>query len=158
MKINSNDYVRMERALEVYHLTGTRLSDLQANHAFGESKFDSIKIGLRIDKKTLEERIKSRTFNMLESGLITEVENLLHKGYGRDVKPLKSIGYKEVLDYLDGRLQYNELYEQIVMNTKRLAKKQMTWLKKDIEIKWFDVPYDYGVIKKQIDKFYNQNY
>lgn len=156
-RINCNDYVRMERALEVYHLTGVRLSDLQTGHAFGERKYNSLKIGLRINKKTLEERIKSRTAKMIDSGLIREVENLVQKGYGKNAKPLKSIGYKEVLDYLDGRIIQDELFDLIVKNTKRLAKKQMTWLKRDSDIKWFDVPYDYNDIKREIDFFYNDN-
>lgn len=154
-RINCNDYVRMERALEVYHTSGVKLSELQINHAFSERKFNILKIGLRTDKKTLDENIKSRTSKMLESGLIREVENILHKGYPKNIKPLKSIGYKEAIEYLDGRMDLNKLYEQIVKNTKRLAKKQMTWLKRDTNIKWFDVPYDYNSIKEGIDTFYN---
>lgn len=154
-KINSNDYVRMERALEVYHLTGFKLSDLQKNHGFRERRYEVLKLGLHVDKLHLDKFIEARTNNMLDRGLVSEVEDLLDKGYSKDIKPLKSIGYKEVLEYLSGEIDIENMKRLIIKNTKRLAKKQMTWLKRDKEIKWFNYPYIYHDVKMEIDHFYN---
>jgi tRNA dimethylallyltransferase len=155
-RINCKDYVRLERALEVFHITGVKISELQKKHSFNDKKYDVLKIGLDLEKDKLNKIIESRMADMLNKGLIQEVQNLLMVGYSKDMKPLKSIGYKEVVDYLSGTIDLDNMKKQIVINTKRLAKKQMTWLKRDKDIKWFNVPFDYNHIKKEIELFYDK--
>lgn len=89
-----------------------------------------------MEKVDLIPRVEKRTENMLEAGLIKEVENLIQEGF-RDWSPLQSVGYKECLDFLSGEISSDkELKEKIVMNTLRLAKKQRTWFQRDADIRW----------------------
>jgi len=154
-KIEPNDYIRVERALEVYFLTGNKMSDLQTRHAFKKREYDVLKIGLRIDKKLLIQSIENRLNSMLDKGLIDESRDLIGKGYKNQLKPLQSIGYKEIFDYLDGFIDLEKAKKLILRNTRRLAKRQMTWLNKDKEIIWYDFPYDRIKIKDEIKDFYN---
>ena len=128
---------RIVRALEVYHLTGTPISVLQQQRAsFG---FIPVFAGLQWDRKTLYDRIDTRTDHMLADGLVNEVENLRKMGYDEDTNSLQTVGYKEVLMYLHGRLDYPSMVELIKRNSRRYAKRQLTWFRSDNRIRWFDV-------------------
>ena len=142
-KIHPNDYVRTERALEVNYLTGQKMSELQSEHSFQDQHYDYLKIGIHLDREALRDRIDQRVDLMINKGLVSEVEQLRARGYESELKPMQSIGYKEINQYLDGDISLEEAVELIKRDTKRFAKRQMTWLRKDNEIKWLELDEDY---------------
>ncbi|MGH7850231.1 MAG: tRNA (adenosine(37)-N6)-dimethylallyltransferase MiaA [Thermodesulfobacteriota bacterium] len=142
-RIHPNDYIRTERALEVYYVTGERMSHLQSLHEFGERDYEYIKIGIAVERGELRGRIDARVDKMMDEGLVEEVEKLRLMGYGPELKPMQSIGYKEINRYLDGEIGLEEAVVLIKRDTKRFAKRQMTWLKRDKEINWFELPRDF---------------
>ncbi|MCK4980863.1 MAG: tRNA (adenosine(37)-N6)-dimethylallyltransferase MiaA [Candidatus Delongbacteria bacterium] len=139
---------RIHRALEVFHFTGKRLSELHKEHQ--EKKFfQPIYIGLNLDREILYERINSRVLTMINEGLIQEVEFLANK-YGSDLKRLrKTIGYKEVVQFLNGVISKDAMIDEIQKNTRHFAKRQITWFKRIEEVKWFE-PGRVGEIKKHV--------
>ena len=137
-RINPNDYVRIERALEVYHTTGERMSDHHRRHGFSEQRFNALKIGLLGDRERLRRTIDERVDAMIDCGWVEEVEAIRARGYGPDLKPMKAIGYKRINEFLDGRLDFKTAVEKIKTDTKRFSKRQSTWLRADEDIKWFD--------------------
>ena len=137
-RINPNDYVRIERALEVYHTTGERMSDHQRRHGFAEQRFNALKIGLLGDRERLRLSIDERVDAMINRGWVEEVKAIRAMGYGPDLKPMKSIGYRRINEFLDGRLDFRAAVEGIKTDTKRFSKRQSTWLRADEEINWFD--------------------
>jgi tRNA dimethylallyltransferase len=153
-RIHPNDYVRAERALEVNYLTGQKMSELQAVHSFGEQDYEYIKIGIALDREILKDRINERVDIMIEQGLVEEVKKLREMGYTGNLKPMQSIGYKEVNQFLDGEIDLNEAVELIKRDTKRFAKRQMTWLRKDEEINWFEKNNDLDQIIDKAREFF----
>ena len=137
-RIHPNDYVRTERALEVNYLTGQKMSELQAVHSFQDQDYEYLKIGISLDREILKERIDQRVDQMIEEGLVEEVRQLRDLGYINNLKPMQSIGYKEINQFLDGDIELGAAVELIKRDTKRFAKRQMTWLRKDSEINWFE--------------------
>ena len=137
-RINPNDYVRIERALEVHHVTGERMSDHQRRHGFAEQRFNALKIGLLGDRERLRRAIDERVDAMIDRGWVEEVEAIRAMGYGPHLKPMKSIGYRRINEFLDGRLDFKTAVENIRTDTKRFSKRQSTWLRADEEINWFD--------------------
>ena len=153
-RIDANDYVRMERALEVYHLTGIKMSQLQKEHSFSEKQYDVFKIGIDIEREILKKIIETRLDKMFEDGFTDEVIKLREMGYDKKLKPMQSIGYKEINDYLDGTISIETAKEKININTRRLAKRQMTWLRRDKDIKWYRLPDAYARIIDDLKQFY----
>ena len=135
--IHPNDYVRIERALEVYYLTGSRMSQLQSEHNYCGDRYDALKIGLYDERERLRERVGARVEGMIERGLVGEVKGLLEMGYSPGLKPLNSIGYKEIISHLAGDIPLVRAIELIERNTNRLAKRQMTWLRVERDMEWF---------------------
>ena len=154
-RIHPNDTFRVIRALEVFHLTGKSISEQHQNHQFKESYFNVLKIGLTRDRKELYDRIERRVDLMITSGLAEEVKSLLTKGYPPTIKPFQSLGYKQVLGFLQGETDMDEAVQLIKRNTKRYAKRQITWFKKDAEIKWVTLPNQSPEIGEIIKKFLN---
>ena len=150
--IHPNDRVRITRALEVMELTGRPFSILASDHSFKAREFSSIKICLYHDREILYERINRRCIKMFESGLVEETEKLLRKGYSPDLKPLKSIGYRHAVDFLYKQRSYKESIELLQRDTRRYAKRQITWFKADPEMMWFS-PDESGDIVKRIEDF-----
>jgi tRNA dimethylallyltransferase len=129
---------RIIRALEVYYVTGKPLSEWHENKA--EVSFDTFQVGLNWDRKVLYDRINKRVDIMLEEGLIDEIKKLKENNYHyKTYNSLNTVGVKEVFDYLDGKTSVEEMTALIKMNTRRYAKRQMTWFRKDKNIKWIDV-------------------
>jgi tRNA dimethylallyltransferase len=153
-KIHPNDYVRIERALEVNYLTGQKMSELQSRHSFQEQDFEYLKIGISLYRESLRERIDERVDAMMEAGLVGEVKRLRDMGYTSDLKPMQSIGYKEINQFLDGDVDLERAIELIKRDTKRFAKRQMTWLRKDNEIIWFETDRDNKQILDIAGKFF----
>ncbi len=129
---------RVIRALEVYFASGKKMSELQQHKI--EINFRTVQVGLYLDRKFLYERINKRVEEMIEAGLIDEVERLKSNGYDwRTYNSLNTVGIKEVFGYLEGQLEYKEMVDLIKQNTRRYAKRQMTWFKGDSRILWLEV-------------------
>jgi len=137
-KIHPNNLKRVIRALEVYYLTGKPISQLQVEMK-PEINFETVQVGLNWDRKKLYRRIEKRVDEMIERGLIDEVRKLRELGYDKNLNSLQTVGYKEVFDYLDGLISYDEMVYLIKRNSRRYAKRQLTWFRQDKRIIWVDV-------------------
>ncbi|CUU07068.1 tRNA dimethylallyltransferase [Candidatus Kryptobacter tengchongensis] len=137
-KIHPNNLKRIIRALEVYYLTGKPISQLQ-KEVKPEINFNAVQIGLKWDRKKLYKRIEERVNEMLNKGLIDEVKNLRTLGYDKNLNSLQTVGYKEVFNYLDGLITYDEMVYLIKRNSRRYAKRQLIWFRQDKRIIWVDV-------------------
>lgn len=134
-KISANDRKRIIRALEVFHLSGQPFSQTQRAR---ESGYELLCIGLAMERPLLYRRIEERVERMLADGLIAEVDALRRQGYGLHNKALNSLGYRQVLLWQEGRLNYEAMVDAIKTETRRFAKRQMTWFKRDPRIHWID--------------------
>lgn len=129
---------RIIRALEVYFASGKRMSELQQNKI--DINFRTVQVGLYLERKLLYDRINKRVDAMIENGLMDEVERLKSNGYHwQTYNSLNTVGIKEVFGYLEGQLEYKDMIEMIKQNTRRYAKRQMTWFKADTRILWLEV-------------------
>ena len=137
-RIHPNNIVRVIRALEVYELTGTPMSELQQQWHPEKQRYPFIAFCLTMPRALLYRRIEQRVDVMLANGLVAEVESLLAAGYARGTVALQSFGYRELIAYLDGECTYLEAVEQLKQNTRRFAKRQLTWFRKDTRIEWID--------------------
>jgi tRNA dimethylallyltransferase len=139
-KIKPGDSYRILRAIEILraHPRGT-LTEIRAKFEASRppSPFRVSKVGIFRPREILRERVTQRTRQMLKNGLIDEVKALREKGF-KMWAPLSSVGYRETQDYLDGRLKLEDLEPLIITSTMQLAKRQMTWFKRDLSIRWFD--------------------
>jgi tRNA dimethylallyltransferase len=151
-RIHPNDTFRIIRALEVNHLTGEPISVQQARHGFAEQPYTVLKTGLRMDRERLYERINQRVDAMIQQGLLEEVKNLLSAGYSPELKTMQSIGYRHMVDYLEHRLAWDEAVRTLKRDTRRYAKRQMTWLKGDGDVHWFE-PGQIRKMQKKITVF-----
>ena len=136
--IHPHDLHRIVRALEVFEVTGQRISELRraSRRTFGV--FDPMMVGLALDRVVLCRRIGDRVDAMIVQGLMDEVRGLLDMGYGPNLNALRTVGYQEVFPYLEGRQTLRATIEAIKRNTKRYAKRQMTWFRRDGRIRWLD--------------------
>jgi tRNA dimethylallyltransferase len=133
---------RIMRALEVKLSTGKSVLSFHSSAKKNRS-FDIIKIGLHLPKEELHARINTRTEQMIEAGLVKEVEALVAQ---KNLNALKTVGYSEIFDYLDNKISLDEAVELIKKNTRHYAKRQMTWFKKDASVKWIH-PADWQELK-----------
>jgi tRNA dimethylallyltransferase len=134
--IHQNDYYRLQRALGIWRTKGISISDLKKQMSKLSFPYPLRKFSIHADKILLEEKILKRTQAMLKLGLISEVEELLNKGY-RYWAPMKSVGYRETIDFIDGKVRTQaELKENIMISTRQLAKKQRTWFQRDTDVVW----------------------
>lgn len=135
-KIHTNDRQRILRALEVYRITGTPLSYWQKQHRFEKSRYRTIKIFLYRDRAELYARINQRVCYMMEQGFLDEVQRLLDMGYCPELKTMQSLGYKQLNEHLAGECSLETAVYQIQRETRRYAKRQMTWFRADPEFSW----------------------
>lgn len=135
--IHPNDRQRIIRALEVHELTGKPLSEWQKQHGFQESFFTLLKIGLNRERSELYDLINRRSEGMVRGGLLDEVRGLVDKGYGLDLKPLQSVGYRQMGAVLQGKMALPDALEGMKQETRHLAKRQLTWFRRDQVIVWF---------------------
>jgi tRNA dimethylallyltransferase len=135
--IHPNDRQRIIRALEVYQSTGRPLSAWQNEHRFHEQSFDVLKIGLERERSALYDLINERSESMIRAGLLDEVRGLLARGYSLDLKPLRSVGYRQMGEVIKESKTLPEALEEMKQETRRLAKRQLTWFRSDPEIRWF---------------------
>lgn len=136
-RIHPNNLVKVIRALEVYELTGTPISQLQQQWN-NKPRYPFIAFGVSLPREQLYRRIEQRADAMLADGLIEEVEQLLARGYSRNAIALQSFGYKEFIVYLDGNCTLDEAIAQLKQNTRRFAKRQLTWFRGDARLKWIE--------------------
>jgi len=140
-RIHINDTQRLLRALEIFYSTGVSWSAyLEDKHA-GKKNINfsnMIQIGLMSDRQKLYSRIEVRTKEMIKQGLIEEVQGLLDRGYPASLKSMQSIGYKHINNYLTDRWSKEKTIEILIRDTRRYAKRQMTWFKKMPSLNWFE--------------------
>jgi tRNA dimethylallyltransferase len=151
-RIHPNDRQRIVRALEVFELTGKAISDWQKEHAFGESIYETMKIGLKRERAELYDRINQRCDRMIADGFREEVQMLIEKGYGFDLKPLQTIGYRHMGLVIRGEASADDALALMKRDTRRLAKQQLTWFRADHEIQWFH-PDDTKQIRLAVETF-----
>lgn len=137
-KIHANDLRRIVRALEVYEVTGQPISIIQKENT-EPADFSPHFYALSWDREVIYGRIESRVDLMVTDGLVNEVRLLLEKGYSLDDNAMDSVGYKEIVQHLNGEISLDEAIGLIKQNTRRFAKKQMTWFRQDKRIQWIDV-------------------
>ena len=138
-KIHLNDRKRIIRALEVFDQTGRPISSFHDKDMYEKPKYNLHIFGLNMERSKLYRRIEQRVDQMLEQGLLEEVKSLLDRGYSTDLTSMKGLGYKEIAYYLSGTLSLTEAVEMLKRNTRRFAKRQMTWFKRDSRIKWLNI-------------------
>jgi len=132
------NYKRILRALEVYYSTGEKLSVLRKNKP-NPPDFSSFQIGLFVERGELYKRINARVDEMISSGLEEEVNGILEMGYSPALNALHTVGYREVISYLNKEISRERMIDLIKRNSRRYAKRQMTWFRKDKRIHWIDV-------------------
>ena len=133
-KIHKNNGQRIIRALEILK-SGNKKGD---NFREENKDYNLIYLGLNMDRAKLYEKINQRVDKMVDLGLVDEVKNLLDEGLDKNSQSLKAIGYKEVISYLDGDIDFDEMVDLIKKNSRHYAKRQLTWFRRDDRIKWFD--------------------
>lgn len=132
-QVDINNPVRIIRALEIYRGTGKPFSSFRKKQT-APRNFNLIKIGLELPREEIYERINRRVDLMMEEGLLEEVQSLYEF---KHLNSLQTVGYKELFDYLDGKTELDFAVDEIKKNTRRYAKRQLTWYRKDENIKWF---------------------
>lgn len=135
-KIHPHDAIRIIRALEIIHAANDRLSSIRRKHAFKDNPFDVMKICLEMKREDLYNRINKRCLHMVENGLIEEVEGLFEKGYASQLRPMQSIGYRHAANLLEGTWDLEKTVSQFQIDTRRYAKRQLTWFRADPEMIW----------------------
>jgi tRNA dimethylallyltransferase len=138
-RLHPNDVRRVIRALEVYEFTGKTISHFQEESKKLPPRYHSAYIGLTMDRQKLYDRINLRVDKMIEKGLIEEVKGLLEMGYSRDLVSMQALGYKEIVQYLEGEISLDEALFILKRDSRHYAKRQLTWFRRDEAIKWFNV-------------------
>ena len=151
-RIHPNDAFRIIRALEVFMERGRPISSFHQGHGFPEGRIMVVKIGLTMDRAALYERIDRRVDQMIEQGVVDEVKRVIGLGYSPDLKPMKSIGYRHVAEYLAGQRSWDETLFLFKRDSRRYAKRQLTWFRRDSEIHWFQ-PSEIEAMKNVVDQF-----
>ena len=137
-RLHPNDSFRIIRALEVYENTGKPISRHHLYHGFSDRPYQLLKFGLYMDRQQLYERINRRVDKMLDMGLLDEVRTLLRRGYHRRLKSMSSIGYRHMVMYLHGESTWDETVNTLKRDTRRYAKRQLTWFRADLEMEWVE--------------------
>ncbi len=137
-RIHPNDQRRVIRALEVFHVTGDLFSQ-QLRGDIKESPFDLCMIGLTMDRDLLYKRIEERIDLMADEGLLEEVKSLLAKGYTHDSIAMQGLGYKEIIQFIHGEYNWERAIYLLKRNTRRFAKRQLSWFRHMKDIHWVDV-------------------
>jgi tRNA dimethylallyltransferase len=151
-RIHPNDTYRIIRALEVHQATGQPISRHQRNHSFQAAGYRTLFIGLTLERPVLYDRIDKRVDLMLAAGFLEEVRGLLDQGYPSTLKSMRSIGYRHVADYLEGRVIWDETVRLFKRDTRHYAKRQVTWFKADPDVAWME-PDQIDVMRSKIDSF-----
>jgi len=160
-RLHPRDESKVIRALEVYQLSGRRMSEFQQEHGFAERPFAALMIGLNRDRDVLYRRIEGRIDWQLAHGLIEETKQLLAQGYRRDSAAMKGLGYRQVAEHLAGEYDAAEMVRRFKRDTRHFSKRQMTWFRKEPGIQWLMIeepePVQHTTTRviEQIDRFLN---
>lgn len=136
-KISPNDKKRICRVLEIYKATGKTKTEMEVLSRKNKPEYNFLKFAIDMKRDVLYERINKRVDIMIESGLVDEVKNILNK-YNEFPTAMQALGYKEVKEYLDGKINYEEMIEKIKQESRRYAKRQLTWFRKNNDYIWLD--------------------
>jgi tRNA dimethylallyltransferase len=135
-RIHSNDAFRIIRALETYEVTGKTISTHHQEHRFSQHPFEVLKIGLIENRDLLYQRINIRVDKMLEQGFLKEVEGLLERDFSPQLKSMQSIGYRHMIQFMEGNVSWEETIRILKRDTRRYAKRQFTWFQADPDLVW----------------------
>ena len=137
-RLHPNNLKRVIRAIEFYRLTGVPISEHQAETKRKKSRYDPLIMCIEWERETLYDRINRRVDMMFDAGLVSEVKRLREMGFTRELNSMQGIGYKEVMDYLDGAATLDETKEIIKQSSRRYAKRQMTWFRRDTRVRYIN--------------------
>lgn len=158
-QVHPNDSVKVLRALEIFRQTGVPASQAHQQHGFQDRPFRALVLGLTMDRQVLYRRIEERVHIEIKKGLVDETRRLLSQGYGRQLTSMKSLGYRQMAGYLENEYDFDEAIRLLKRDTRHFAKRQMTWFRKEPEIRWLDVLPEESFanittrILEQIDRF-----
>lgn len=136
-RLHPNDTKRIIRAMEVFHQTGRPMSALSSSNV--KSDYNLLMFGLTMNREKLYRRIEHRVDQMIDRGLVNEVRDLRAKGYDQSMTSMQGLGYKEIINFLEGEMTLQEAVETLKRSTRRFAKRQLTWFRRDQRIKWLDI-------------------
>lgn len=153
-RIHPNDTYRIIRALAVFETTGLPASEVQKAHGFKDSPFEVLSIYLNMDRAVLYERINQRVDAMIAVGLLEEVRQLLAMGYGAHLRPMQAIGYRHMTDFIEGRAGWEDTVYLLKRDTRRFAKRQLTWFRKEPGMIWAS-PEEKPALSALIRRFLN---
>lgn len=154
--IHKNNERRIIRAIEFYKMTGIPISVHQEETKKKISRYSPCMMAIKWDMEELYKRTDKRVDIMLESGLIDEVKGLIDRGYNKDMVSMQGIGYKEIIEYLNGEISLCEAIEKIKLGTRHYAKRQMTWFRRDERINWID--YKDDILKRATEILEEYNF
>ena len=137
-KIHPNDRVRIERGLEVFYLSGIPISEYYSKQR-KEDKFDVNYFVLNRRREVVYKRIEERVDKMISNGLLEETKGILNMDYSKKLKPFQSLGYLQMIKYLDGKMDLDDAVREIKKETKRYAKRQLTWFRGVKDAQWIDI-------------------
>jgi tRNA dimethylallyltransferase len=155
-RIGVNDLYRIVRAIEVFELTGETISAHQRRHQFADAGYDTLTVGVEVERKKLYQAIDSRFDQMIAAGLVDEVRALIAAGHSPEKPPLSTIGYKQIAAYLRGEAALADAIALAKQESRRLAKRQMTWFRRDPEIVWLDCERGTDDAAALFDKFFRR--
>lgn len=160
-QIHANNVKRVIRAIEFYRQTGERISEHNKREREKKSPYDFLYFVVNTDRDILYQRIDKRVDDMVEQGLVDEVKKLKDSGCTKDMVSMQGLGYKEILDYLQGEYSLEEALYLLKRDTRHFAKRQITWFKREKDVRWLNLP-DYGydldkVLEKMIEDI-NERY
>jgi tRNA dimethylallyltransferase len=138
-KLHPHDTAKVIRALEVHQLSGKPMSAFHEAHAFGEQPYRTLLIGLDRDREALYRRIEARIDWQLDHGFLDETSRLLTQGYDRECSAMKGLGYRQAADFLAGDCDYAEMVRRFKRDTRRFAKRQLTWFRREPAIQWLEI-------------------
>jgi tRNA dimethylallyltransferase len=154
-KIDRNDEKRIVRALEVFLDTGIPMSVHQArhDHKIMPPRYAALKVGLAPERELLYQRIARRVDTMIDRGLVAEVEGLRQAGYQPPMRSQEAIGYAEIHAHLDGQTDLSQAVEHIKRNSRRYARRQVSWYRNDHEVRWWPQPdaVDHGELERYLN-------
>jgi tRNA dimethylallyltransferase len=151
--LHPRDLYRTKRALEVFDSTGVPISFFREQHHFRERPYQTLKIGLEMERLALYHRIEERVDQMIERGFLQEVSRLMEMGYGAELKPMQSLGYKQMVQFIMMEIGWTEAVRRTKRDTRHYAKRQWTWFKSDPEIRWRKVSSDRRMIFEEVRSF-----
>ena len=152
-RVHFNDRQRIERAVSVFRFTGRTLSDWIEEGSFDGLAAQWLVLGLRWPSEVLRERIASRVNKMFECGWIEEVKGIVEDGHDEAVRAFSAIGYRIVLQVIEGELSFEDGKAEIVRQTQRYAKRQMTWFRRERGVHWVDCPFDADAVGLKVVSF-----